>query len=102
MKIRDITIWNIRAGKNWRLTRPNDDGWLDLRMEEWGPIVEVTEFLPNDQIVYSGITVYPDGRVKPIVCIREVRYLDTAVITAAHASRLGLIPCAAVHCQTNG
>ena len=26
----------------------------------------------QDRVVYSGITVYPDGRVKPIVCIREV------------------------------
>lgn len=76
MKIRDITLRDICLGKNWRFLPPDDDAWLDKPMEEWGPIEEAAEFLPEDQIVYSGITVYESGRVAPIVCIREVQYPD--------------------------
>jgi hypothetical protein len=76
MKIRDITISDILARKKWRLTEPDLLQCLDLPMEEWGPIGEAEKFLPSDHVVYSGIAVYASGRVTPIVCVREVQYLD--------------------------
>ena len=76
MRIRDITVVDILARKNWRLTEVNVQACLDLPLEEWGPIAEVTTFAPDDRVVYSGITVDPSGRVTAIVCIREVQYLD--------------------------
>lgn len=76
MKIRDITVRDIREGKNWRFLVPDDGNYVDLPMEEWGPIQEAKEFVPQDHVLYSGITVYRDGRVKPIVCLKEVQYLD--------------------------
>ena len=76
MKIRDITIDDILACKNWRLSELDVEACLDLPMEECGPLAEVEAFAPNDRVIYSGITVYPSGRVVPIVCIREVQYLD--------------------------
>ena len=75
MKIRDITLKDIRDGKNWRLV-PETNDWFELPLEEWGPIGEASDFSPTDQIVYSGITVYEDGNVRAIVCVREVQYLD--------------------------
>ena len=71
MRIRDITIPDIRAGKNWRLI-PEDDRWFDLPMEEWGPIEETTNFVWADLIVYSGLSVRHDGSVTAHVCIKEV------------------------------
>ena len=76
MKIRDIRIRDILAGKNWRFIPPESDDWLTLAMEEWGPIEESTEFQPDDTIVYSGLVVYSNDRVVPIVCLKEVQYLD--------------------------
>ena len=76
MKIRDILIRDIQEGKNWRFVPPENEEWVDLPIEEWGPIEEATEFLRTDHVVYSALTVYPDGRVEPIVCIREVLDLD--------------------------
>lgn len=76
MKIRDITIADIRAGKNWRLSDIDLQECLDLPMEEWGPLVEALRFEPSDCVVYSGLVAYASGRVKPIVCVREVQYLD--------------------------
>ena len=76
MTIRDITIADILARKNWRLAEADVEACLDLPMEEWGPIVRVEVFAPNDHVIYSGLTAFVSGRVVPIVCIREVQYLD--------------------------
>jgi len=76
MKIRDISIQSICKGKNWRFVPPNGSDWLALPMEEWGPIEDATEFQPDDTIVYSGLVVYSSGRVKPIICLKEVQDAD--------------------------
>lgn len=76
MKIRDILIRDILLGKNWRFNPPNSDDWLTLPMEEWGPIEETSAFQPENTIIYSGLIVYPNDIVIPIVCLKEVQDAD--------------------------
>jgi hypothetical protein len=76
MKIRDITVAKIREGKNWRFVVPESEDWIELPMEEWGPLLEASAFHLNDRVVYSGLIAYPSGRVKPIILFKEVGDLD--------------------------
>jgi hypothetical protein len=76
MKIRDITLADIRAGKNWRLLTSEDERWFDAPMEEWGPLVEAERFSLEDHVVYSGLVAYSCGRVQAIVQIKTVGDLD--------------------------
>jgi hypothetical protein len=71
MQIRDITLADICAGKNWRLV-PQTDDWCEAPLEDWGPLVETEEFAPDDHIVYSGLIVYRSGTVEPFVLVRTV------------------------------
>jgi hypothetical protein len=75
MQIRDITMADIRAGKNWRL-EPSDDRRFDAPMEQWGPLIETNQFAVEDVIVYSGVVAYRSGRVKAIVQIKTVGDID--------------------------
>src|SRR5262245_21198967 len=75
MLIRDITISDIMAGRNWRLLGPAAL-WLDDPTEEWGPIEECSHFDLADFVVYSGLILYPSGRSNAIVQIKEVRAMD--------------------------
>ena len=75
MRIADITVADILARKNWQLAESAVQACLELPLEEWGPLTEVAAFAPDDHVVYSGLMVYP-GRVIPVVCLREVQYLD--------------------------
>jgi hypothetical protein len=72
MQIRDITLADICAGKNWRLAPQSDERWFDAPLENWGPLVETEQFAHDDHIVYSGLIAYRSGRVEAIVLIRTV------------------------------
>lgn len=45
-------------------------------MEEWGPLIEAVTFSKEDRIVYSGLTAYRSGWVKPIVLWKQVGDMD--------------------------
>jgi hypothetical protein len=96
MKIRDITLADIRAGKNWCLVPPAEERWFDAPMEEWGPLVESDQFAPEDHVVYSGLVAYRSGRVKAIVQIKTVGDLDYGgdfcELVDGKWRQLGLVP----------
>lgn len=75
MRIRDISIADIIACRNWKVVNTHD---FDLEKDplENLSIVEATEFEPEDEIVYSAIFVTEGGRVNPLVMIKAVEDLD--------------------------
>ena len=95
MQIKDITIEDIRQGKNWKAQSPEEFGWEDNPLEDLS-IGEATEFEPDDTIIYSVIVVYDDGEVKPLVQIKEVQDLDYGgdfcEIVNGKWQQLGLVP----------
>jgi hypothetical protein len=72
MNIKDITINDIRKGKNWRIIPSPENIWIDLPMEEWGPIEELGKYSLEDSVVYSGIVIYKTGEVRPIVLVKSI------------------------------
>ncbi len=95
MQIKDITIEDIRQGKNWKAQSPEEFGWEDNPLEDLS-IGEATEFEPDDTVIYSVIVVYDDGEVKPLVQIKEVQDLDYGgdfcEIVNGKWQQLGLVP----------
>jgi len=95
MQIKDITIEDIRQGKNWKAQSPEDFWWQDNPLEDLS-IVEATEFEPEDTIIYSVIYVIGDGEVKPLVQIKQVQDLDYGgdfcEIVNGKWQQLGLVP----------
>ena len=75
MQIKDITIEDIRQGKNWKAQSAEDFAWENSPLEDL-PIVAATEFEPEDIVIYSALAVYDDGEVKPLVQIKCVEDLD--------------------------
>ena len=71
MQIRDITLADICAGKNWRLI-PQTGDWVEVPLEDWGPLIEAEQFTPEDHVVYSGLVAYRSGRVEPLVLVKRV------------------------------
>lgn len=57
MKIADITINDIRAGKNWRVLDPDALLQEEFPMEDLD-IEPLQEYSPSDTLVYSGICVF--------------------------------------------
>jgi hypothetical protein len=76
MRIKDIKVSEVRAGKNWRFVPPSGDAWLELPMEEWGDVQEADQFIETDTILYSALIAYPSGDVKPVVLLKEVGHAD--------------------------
>jgi hypothetical protein len=75
MQIKDITIDDIRQGKNWK-AQSSEDFWLQDNPLEILPVVEANRFESEDLIVYSAIFVTDDGGIKPLVMIKRVGNLD--------------------------
>ncbi|MBK9153927.1 MAG: hypothetical protein IPM25_06875 [Chloracidobacterium sp.] len=75
MQIRDITVVDIRQGKNWKVCDDEYFDWENDLLENL-PIIDATEFRPEDDIVYSAIYVTDEGEVKPLVLIKAVEDLD--------------------------
>jgi hypothetical protein len=73
MKIKEISLDQIRRGSNWKLTCIEDE--LHLPVEEWS--IESCElFKDEDSIVYSGIFVTEAGEVSALVLIKTVGSMD--------------------------
>jgi hypothetical protein len=72
MRICDIPISDVRAGKNWRLVPPDTETWFEAPMEEWGEIIEAIEFASGDQVIYSALIAYSSGEVKGLLLHKEV------------------------------
>ena len=75
MQIKDITIDDIRQGKNWKVQSPDSVRWQEILMEDLF-ISEAQDFEQEDMIVYSTIFVSDDGDTKPLVMIKRVQDLD--------------------------
>ena len=72
MRIKDIKVAAVFAGKNWLLTDGSD---LSSNIIDW-EIAEASVFTKNDTIVYSGIEVFKSGVVRPLILVREVGDLE--------------------------
>lgn len=66
MKIRDVRIDDIVAGRNWRL---KDDS--EPNMVDW-EIAPCSDSRAGDTVVYSALAVFETGEVRPLLLIREV------------------------------
>lgn len=69
MKINEITVEQIREGKNWKVVNSNE--FAELELEDM-QIAEQVEFSADDYVVYSAIFVTDAGSLTPRVMIKEV------------------------------
>lgn len=71
MRVRDISIADIAAGKVWRVRPPPEqEPYPDLVDLEIEPGVDLRE---EDDVAYSALAVIPaEGRVRATLLIREV------------------------------
>ena len=74
MRIRDLTLEDIRSAKTWRLCA--EDYPEDLPLEELGPLEPCEAFGLEDTVVYAGLMTYPGGPSRALVLIRTVGELD--------------------------
>ena len=98
----EISLDDIRAGRVWKQLEPLDadgfveSGYFDQPLEDQGPVIECTTFEAEDTIVYSGLVVFPDGRVEPILMLHEFGNSqfggDFLVRTGGRWVQLGLVP----------
>jgi hypothetical protein len=92
MRIRDVTIQDVAAGKNWRLKSDTD---IDQSMQDW-EIEDCTSFSPTDEVVYSALSVCETGEVRPLLLIREVGdpgwWGDTCEYFDGKWRQVGLMP----------
>jgi hypothetical protein len=63
LQIKDITVAEIKAGKNWRVLNP--DALLDHAPMECLEIEPLGQYKASDTVVYSGISVYLKGLGEP-------------------------------------
>jgi hypothetical protein len=68
MRIRDVTIEAVAAGKNWRLKSGGD---TSPNIVDW-EIEECSAFRSSDTVVYSALAVFETGEVRPLLVIREI------------------------------
>jgi hypothetical protein len=66
MRIRDVKIEDVVAGRNWRL---KDDAAPS--MVDWA-IEACQDFRASDTVVYSALAAFETGEVRPLLLIREV------------------------------
>ncbi len=74
--IREITLKDVAAGLNWRLTRPHNDYEQSRPMEEWGGFEPATKFADSDTILYSALVAYPSGEVTALLQLKTVGEAD--------------------------
>jgi hypothetical protein len=72
MRIRDVTVGDVAAGRNWRLKRVDD---VPDDIVEW-EIEDCSVFQLNDEVVYSALSTFEDGEVRPALVVREVGTYD--------------------------
>jgi hypothetical protein len=66
VRIRDVEVEDVIAGRNWRL---KDDAAPE--MVDW-EIETCSDFRASDTVVYSALAVFETGEVRPLLVIREV------------------------------
>ncbi len=69
LRVRDIRLTDVLAGKNWRVVAEQIDDHED--MTTW-PIEECAEFGETDTVLYSAISVTTSDCVIPVLVAREV------------------------------
>ena len=77
MRIRDITIDDIKSGKNWKVINPDELLLVEdaINLEDIH-ISKSEHFCKDDIIVYSSVYVTEDNNVTPMVLVKEVGYCD--------------------------
>ena len=97
MRIRDIPLAEIRAGRNWRLRSTQDPTWPEQPLEDWQ--IEAADTVePEDSVIYSGVYVVEEPRfnVTPIVLVKELQGLDYGgdycELVNGRWSQVGLVP----------
>jgi hypothetical protein len=92
LRIRDIRLSDVLAGKNWRLMPTAD---VDENMTSW-LIEECEQFSLNDQVVYSALSVTISDRVIPVLVVREVGsagwWGDCCELVDGRWQQVGLVP----------
>ena len=68
MRIREVTVEDVAAARNWRL-KPVDD--LPDNIVDW-EIEKCSDFHVSDEVVYSALSLFEGGEVRPALVIREV------------------------------
>lgn len=97
LRIRDLTVDDIRFGKNWKVTDPHELLFIGktLNLEDIH-VSETESFSEEDTIAYSAIFVTKDGTVSPLVLIKEVAEIDYGgeycEVHAGKWRQVGLIP----------
>jgi hypothetical protein len=95
MQIKDITIDDIRLGKNWKVLSPNTVNWGMVLLEELF-IVEIEKLGQQDVIVYSAVFVEDGGKTKPVLMIKRVEDLnyggDYCELVNGEWRQVGLVP----------
>ncbi len=81
MKIKDIKLEDVAAGKNWKVRDGSGTFEVDLsgsaRVEFIQlEIEEAEEFTEDDYIVYSGIFLADSGRALPLLLVKRVGDFD--------------------------
>lgn len=93
-RIRDLTIEDIRSGRNWKVRNP-DEMLAPHNLEDLH-ISLVDDFSEDDHVVYSAVFVTKDGSVSPLVLIKEVGDADYGgdycEVHAGKWRQVGLVP----------
>lgn len=66
MRIRDVRVEDVVAGRNWRLKDDSGPSMVDWEIDA------CTAFHASDTVVYSALAVFETGEVRPLLLIREV------------------------------
>jgi hypothetical protein len=95
MRIKDIELSDVAGGKNWRLSGVDKDRWWEEPMEEW-EIEPAPALGPDDHAVYSAVYVLDDGKVEPLLLLKEVSSReyggDYCEFVNGSWRQLGLVP----------
>ncbi len=73
LRIRDLTVDDIRSGQNWKITFPEEllQAGKTLNLEDVH-ISRKDSFSKNDTVAYSAVSVDEEGKVLPIVLIKNL------------------------------
>lgn len=65
MRIRDVRIEDVAAGRNWRLKDDSAFSMIDREIEDYAALCS------GDVVVYSALAVFDTGEVRPLLLIRD-------------------------------
>ena len=75
MRIKDISINDIKEGKNWKVLSPENIDWDKISLEELS-IRDSSDFNEDYLILYSAVFVSDDEKTTPLVMLKKVGDLD--------------------------